>query len=268
MGIFLGGKLIIPPSFFTVFSLLMRMILKSIEFNEKFLLHEHPERFKFKFNPNLQFITGPNGYGKTTIIELIYQMIYKDDLDDVLKERIGRVILNTSQGPIIYDSVNGLQKDKLINFCKPQIRYKKQENNGYSITEEDVQLIINNQSILGMLIDYLGSKLEPVFDLNTGNIFLQNVNTKSTLSLEDAPVSLQNLLMMYIFAIQTQKGDIFLLEHPEEHLHLAFQRDIMVRLNQLCRGQMIVTTHSSSIFGSIGTTDLYVISKKDDNNVK
>ena len=84
------------------------MILRSIEFKEKFLTKRDKDTIlKLKFDPNVQYITGPNGYGKTTIFNLIYQMILKDDIDQDLKDCVGAIKLETSQGDITFDHING-----------------------------------------------------------------------------------------------------------------------------------------------------------------
>ena len=128
------------------------MILRSIEIREKFLGKQEDDTIlKLKFDPNLQYITGPNGYGKTTIFNLIYQMILRDDIDQDLKDCVGAVKLETSQGDITFDHINGLQKQLA---CFPQIRYKKQMNDGFTPSPEDVPLILGCKELMEFIDDY------------------------------------------------------------------------------------------------------------------
>lgn len=246
------------------------MILRSIEFKEKFLTKRDKDTIlKLKFDPNVQYITGPNGYGKTTIFNLIYQMILKDDIDQDLKDCVGAIKLETSQGDITFDHINGLQKQLA---CFPQIRYKKQMCEGFDPNPEDVQLILGCEELMELIGDYCEKREELLVDVNTGKLMLRNIKTGSIFPIKSAPTSLQNIIMMFLFALQTQKGDILLLEHPEEHLHIALQLELMPKLEKICRGQMLVTTHSSQIFQHVGfsaTKDLYMLmDRKNENNNK
>lgn len=240
------------------------MIIKSIEFKEKFLTLLNPEKLKVEFDPRLQFITGPNGYGKTTISDLIYQMILRNDIEDRLKERVGWVCLTTDLGTITYDRQNGLQKN-LSNNVVPQIYYKRQENNGFLPTPEEVQIIVNNEDIRKIISVWCDNREEPIIDLRTGKLSMKYVHCNRIYPFNKASISIQNLVMMYLFAMETREGDILLLEHPEEHLHIEIQLDLMRNLERLCKGQIIVTTHSPDIFQDYGferDQDLFSISKK------
>lgn len=245
------------------------MILRSIKIEKRFLTLERPDNIAFKFDPNIQFITGPNGYGKTTLLNLIYQMILQDDLNKELKDVVGYVKLETSQGDIIYDEDKGGRLQKNIKNT-PQILYKKQENPGYNFTADDARLILCDEEILKLANEYyMDDRDELVFDLNTGKMVFRNKKIGNTYLVENAPISIQNILMMFLFAKQTQKGDVLLLDMPEEHLHIVVQIELMEKLTSMCRGQIIVTTHSPSIFQHWGFSqvkDLYEIEKGNDDN--
>lgn len=218
------------------------MIIKELEIRGKFLTDTILPS-KIKFYPDVTILIGHNGCGKTTIMELIRQMIEENDLDEDLKERIDTVILLTDQGRVTYDPVSGLSKHLQSQSV---IRYKEQINSAYLPSPEEAKIIMENEVIRGRLEDYLVDKV-PVIDPISGNLVMKFKDSESMLPLSKSSMSLKNLLMMYLFAHSTEEGDILLLEHPEEHLDIVKQESLLDDLIKLSRGQIIITTHAPSI---------------------
>ena len=239
------------------------MILKELKVTEKFLTFDNLP--SIKFDPKLLIITGPNGYGKTTILELIYQLLTYKDLEEDLKQKIGKVTLSTDQGDITFDQEHGIQRNCIQSY--PCIRYKKQDNiETYTLTTFDLITLQNYPEIINWV--FLENGLEPIIDLNNGKLLIKHSGLTNAIAFpfEDAPQSLQNLLMMYLFSAQTKPSDILLIDMPEEHLHLSIQRELLKRFSKLCIGQLVVTTHSPSILIPEKHIDLYRLNKNIQNN--
>lgn len=218
------------------------MILKSIEYIGKFLLVDKINKFPL-YNP-LTVLVGNNGCGKTTTLDIIHQLLLGNNLEKELSKKVNDVRLITDKGLIEYTEgkiITEFEDNEFTVIKMDQIIHN------YDLTEEDKFTIVNDKFIIEQIDNICDDRDDLMIDLVNCELYFKNKYTGSTYDYNDAPESIRRYIQMLLFAKRTKEGDILLIDGAEDHLHLCIQRDLVKNLMKLCKGQLIITTHSPVI---------------------
>ena len=219
------------------------MRLKSIKYKEKFLLVNKTNKLPFHFP--LTILVGENGSGKTTTLDIIQRLLLKEELDETMANKVKDIELVTDQGTIEY--VNGSIKTDIDSACWPSVIKMDQIIHQYDLTEQDKFMILSDKIILNLIKEICDNRDDLILNLVDGDLYFKNKYTNKIFDYKQAPESIRRYIQMLLFAKKTGKDDILMIDGVEDHLHLAIQTGLIKNLMTLCKGQLIVTTHSPMI---------------------
>lgn len=233
-------------------------------------------------DPKINIVVGQNGFGKTTMINLIRAVLVKDD--KFIKMLKAKVKLKTNVGEMYFDGrqvihkpdFGGFENEKCFHYVNtfdvPASKKSSLSQLGISL---DAVLYQRTDSVysfsdyrLSMLNDFSTAvvkqqRIMKFFEMinmlfeNTGKqIDIDNKNRvifrKGSLIIPIEKLSAgekQILLLLFTLFLMEDKPTVLLLDEPEISLHIEWQDrlvSLMHELNPNC--QIIMTTHSPNIF--------------------
>lgn len=233
-------------------------------------------------DPNVNIVVGQNGFGKSTMLNLIRAVLMKDE--KFIKQLKAHVTIKTTEGEMVYDGKQMSHSPSYGGYDGPASFYyvntfdvpasKKSSLSQLGLTLDQVLYQRNPEVFsfsdyrLGMLKDLRSAlakqeRIDKFFELinslfvNTGKtIEIDDKNRvifrKGDLTIEMERLSAgekQILLLLFTLFLMEDKPTVLLLDEPEISLHIEWQDrliSLMSELNPNC--QIIMTTHSPNIF--------------------
>ncbi len=233
-------------------------------------------------DPGVNIVVGQNGFGKSTMLNLIRAVLMKDD--KFVKQLKAKVSITTTAGEMTFDGKQMVHKPAFGGYDSPACFYyvntfdvpasKKSSLSQLGLTLDQV-LYQRNPDVfsfsdyrLGMLKDLRSAlakqeRIDKFFEL-INSLF---VNTGKTIEIDDknrvifrkgdliiemerlSAGEKQILLLLFTLFLMEDKPTVLLLDEPEISLHIEWQDrliSLMSELNPNC--QIIMTTHSPNIF--------------------
>lgn len=233
-------------------------------------------------DPGVNIVVGQNGFGKSTMLNLIRAVLMKDD--KFVKQLKAKVSITTTSGEMTFDGKQMVHKPAFGGYEGPACFYyvntfdvpasKKSSLSQLGLTLDQV-LYQRNPDVfsfsdyrLGMLKDLRSAlakqeRIDKFFEL-INSLF---VNTGKTIEIDDknrvifrkgdliiemerlSAGEKQILLLLFTLFLMEDKPTVLLLDEPEISLHIEWQDrliSLMSELNPNC--QIIMTTHSPNIF--------------------
>ncbi len=233
-------------------------------------------------DPGVNIVVGQNGFGKSTMLNLIRAVLMKDD--KFVKQLKAKVSITTTSGEMTFDGKQMVHNPAFGGYEGPACFYyvntfdvpasKKSSLSQLGLTLDQV-LYQRNPDVfsfsdyrLGMLKDLRSAlakqeRIDKFFEL-INSLF---VNTGKTIEIDDknrvifrkgdliiemerlSAGEKQILLLLFTLFLMEDKPTVLLLDEPEISLHIEWQDrliSLMSELNPNC--QIIMTTHSPNIF--------------------
>lgn len=231
---------------------------------------------------NINIVVGQNGFGKSTMLNLIRAVLTKDD--KFVKQLKAKVRIKTNIGEMYCDGKQVIHTPEFGGFDSAQnFRYVSTFDQPASKKSSLSQLGITLDSVIYQRSDSIYSfsdyRLSMLKDLKTAlqkqariEKFFEIINnlfesTGKTVTIDDKnrvifqkgnviiPIERlsagekQMLLLLFTLFLMEDKPNVLLLDEPEISLHIEWQDKLialMSELNPNC--QIIMTTHSPNIF--------------------
>lgn len=233
-------------------------------------------------DPQTNIVVGQNGFGKTTMLNLIRSVLTKDDkFCRMLK---AKVKLTTTMGEMMFDgkqiihtpAYGGFEGAECIHYVNtfdvPASKKSTLSQLGTSLDavlyQRDDKIFSFSDYRLGMLKDLRSAlakqeRIDKFFEMI--NMLFQS--THKTIDIDDknrvifrkgemiiplerlSAGEKQILLLLFTLFLMEDKPNVLLLDEPEISLHIEWQDrliGLMHELNPNC--QIIMTTHSPNIF--------------------
>lgn len=233
-------------------------------------------------DPQINIIVGQNGFGKTTMLNLIKSVLTKDD--KFCKMLKAKVQIKTTQGEMSFDGKQMTHKPNFggfesadcfhyVNtFDVPSSKKSSLSQLGISLDSVLYQRTPTVYSFsdyrLGMLKDLKSAlqkqeRIDKFFEMinmlfaSTGKkIEIDDKNRvifkKGKLTIEMDRLSAgekQILLLLFTLFLMEDKPNVLLLDEPEISLHVEWQDRLITMMHELNPNcQIIMTTHSPNIF--------------------
>jgi AAA15 family ATPase/GTPase len=191
---------------------------------------------EFSFNKDVTPITGPNGYGKTILLNTIYSIITSNEIPEDYKNLIEYFKLVTSDGVAEY--FNG---ELHSSIPATRIYYIDTFREKYSIPT-DVEYPAD-------FIDLVNG-WDSVFQYFWENSELKCrvTPTRDLLTFDQFSSGIKNLMLLGSAIDRIRNGGILLVDDIERSMHLAVIHELKERIFGLVKnGQIIYTTHSASL---------------------
>lgn len=231
---------------------------------------------------NINIVVGQNGFGKTTMLNLIRAVLTKDD--KFIKQLKAKVEVKTNVGKMYYDgkqvvhspAFGGFESASCFHYVStfdmPASKKSTLSQLGMSL---DAVIYQRSPSVysfsdyrLGMLKD-LSTALAKQARINK---FFEMINmlfssTNKTIMIDDmnriifkkhdsiiplerlSAGEKQILLLLFTLFLMEDKPNVLLLDEPEISLHIEWQDKLISMMNELNPNcQIIMTTHSPNIF--------------------
>lgn len=233
-------------------------------------------------DPQINIIVGQNGFGKTTMLNLIKSVLTKDD--KFCKMLKAKVKIKTTEGEMYFDGRQMVQQPAYGGFESADcFHYVNTFDVPASKKSTLSQLGISLDSVLYQrtptVYSFSDYRLSMLKDLKTAmqkqeriDKFFEMINMlfastgkqididdknrvifrKGRLTIEMERLSAgekQILLLLFTLFLMEDKANVLLLDEPEISLHVEWQDrliNMMHELNPNC--QIIMTTHSPNIF--------------------
>lgn len=233
-------------------------------------------------DPKINIIVGQNGFGKSTMLNLIKSVLVKDD--KFCKMLKAKVQIKTNEGEMAFDGKQMIHKPNFGGFVGSDCFHyvntfdvpssKKSTLSQLGISLDSV-LYQRTPSIysfsdyrLGMLKDLKTAlqkqeRIDKFFEMinmlfaSTGKkIEIDDKNRvvfkKGKLTIEMERLSAgekQILLLLFTLFLMEDKPTVLLLDEPEISLHVEWQDQLITMMHELNPNcQIIMTTHSPNIF--------------------
>lgn len=233
-------------------------------------------------DPNINIVVGQNGFGKTTMLNLIKAVMTRDE--KFCRRLKAKVTVTTTAGTMRFDGKQIVHEPEFGGFADASCFHyvntfdvpssKKSSLSQLGIALDSV-LYQRDDSIysfsdyrLGMLADLSTAqkkqeRIDKLFDLinvlfaSTGKrIAIDNKNRivfhkdKVTIGIDSLSAGeKQILLLLFTLFLMEDKPNVILLDEPEISLHVEWQDRLvalMLEVNPNC--QIIMATHSPNIF--------------------
>ena len=195
-------------------------------------------------DPNINIVVGQNGFGKTTMLNLIRAVLMKDD--KFIKQLKAKVHINTlitnketgetAEGEMFCDG-----KQDVFSFSDYRLSMLK-----------DLRAAMYKQERIDKFFELINS----LFLMTGKSIDIDDKNRvifrkgKQIIDMEKLSAGeKQILLLLFTLFLMEDRSTVLLLDEPEISLHIEWQDrliQLMLDLNPNC--QIIMTTHSPNIF--------------------
>lgn len=288
------------PAVMLVFREIMDVKIEWIELND----FSPFVGFHLPFNPNLTVVAGPNGVGKSRLLEAIRLALtgpgyggwptrvrmssYEEPADTspvVMKlvdnENVERppLISFSASRDIEYSGVRGLRR--LSDLYVP-------DNTSPQFKDWFVQVEyqLSRKRELGYFSRYNFMTAQNIFNILDPNVSFKEVNSENDILVNtpNGPLEFEKLsagfrsafriMFEILHAIEWQSqgmapletyGGIVLVDEIDMHLHPVWQGDILKHLRLLIpRAQIIVTTHSAHVIQGLTQDELVVLATDSD----
>lgn len=233
-------------------------------------------------DPGVNIVVGQNGFGKSTMLNLIRAVLMKDD--KFVKQLKAKVTIKTTVGEMAFDGkqmvhtpafggYDGLTSFYYVNtFDVPASKKSSLSQLGLTLDQvlyqRNPEVFSFSDYRLGMLKDLRSAlakqeRIDKFFELinslfvNTGKtIEIDDKNRvifrKGDMTIEMERLSAgekQILLLLFTLFLMEDKPTVLLLDEPEISLHIEWQDRLISLMNDLNPNcQIIMTTHSPNIF--------------------
>jgi len=233
-------------------------------------------------DPKINIIVGQNGFGKSTMLNLIKSVFTKDD--KFCKMLKAKVQIKTTEGEMTFDGKQMMHKPNyggfessdcfhyVNTFDVPSSKKSTLSQLGISLDSVLYQRTPSVYSFsdyrLGMLKDLKSAlqkqeRIDKFFEMinmlfaSTGKkIEIDDKNRvifkKGNLTIEMDRLSAgekQILLLLFTLFLMEDKPNVLLLDEPEISLHVEWQDRLITMMHELNPNcQIIMTTHSPNIF--------------------
>ena len=233
-------------------------------------------------DPGVNIVVGQNGFGKSTMLNLIRAVLMKDD--KFVKQLKAKVSIKTTVGEMAFDGkqmvhspafggYDGLTSFYYVNtFDVPASKKSSLSQLGLTLDQvlyqRNPEVFSFSDYRLGMLKDLRSAlakqeRIDKFFELinslfvNTGKtIEIDDKNRvifrKGEMTIEMERLSAgekQILLLLFTLFLMEDKPTVLLLDEPEISLHIEWQDRLISLMNDLNPNcQIIMTTHSPNIF--------------------
>ena len=233
-------------------------------------------------DPGVNIVVGQNGFGKSTMLNLIRAVLMKDD--KFVKQLKAKVSIKTTVGEMAFDGkqmvhspasggYDGLTSFYYVNtFDVPASKKSSLSQLGLTLDQvlyqRNPEVFSFSDYRLGMLKDLRSAlakqeRIDKFFELinslfvNTGKtIEIDDKNRvifrKGDMTIEMERLSAgekQILLLLFTLFLMEDKPTVLLLDEPEISLHIEWQDRLISLMNDLNPNcQIIMTTHSPNIF--------------------
>lgn len=233
-------------------------------------------------DPKINIVVGQNGFGKTTMLNLIRAVLRKDE--KFLKASKSRIRITTSAGEMFFDGkqvihrpafggyenascfhylntfdVPASKKSSLsqLGISLDSILYQRSDS-VFSFSDYRLKMLTDLKAAIKIqeridkffeVINMLFASTDKKIDIDEKN---RVVFRKGKITMEMDRLSAgekQILLLLFTLFLMEDKPTVLLLDEPEISLHIEWQDrliSLMQDLNPNC--QIILTTHSPNIF--------------------
>lgn len=214
--------------------------------------------FIHDFNPNLTIITGPNGSGKTTILNTIDDLVNREHSFKPWAPMNSITVIFDNDAEVRWKKGGKVEKIgdwKEIELTEVREEFGDIEANVQSYVEDLV--LSGREDVIKLLEEYL-----EIYKIG-GSRFLEravtNISRKDDgIKIPVNRLSLGEMILLRLFANLPHSG-IYLIDTPEISLHLAIQNDLLEKLMELePETQFIIATHSPSLIGNHWNDDTTV----------
>ena len=231
---------------------------------------------------NVNIVVGQNGFGKTTMLNLIRAVLTKDD--KFIKQLKANIKVTTNVGEMYYDGKQVVHTPQYGGFESPScfhyvstfdVPASKKSNLSQLGIALDSVIYQRTDSVysfsdyrLGMLkdlrtalakqerIDKFFAMINLLFETTGKSIEIDDKNKvifrkkNYTIPLERLSAGeKQMLLLLFTLFLMEDKPNVLLLDEPEISLHIEWQDKLVGLMNELNPNcQIIMTTHSPNIF--------------------
>lgn len=231
---------------------------------------------------NVNIVVGQNGFGKTTMLNLIRAVLTKDD--KFIKQLKAKIKVKTNVGEMFYDGkqvvhtpeFGGFESSSCFHYVStfdvPASKKSTLSQLGIALDSVIYQRSDSVYSFsdyrLGMLkdlrtalvkqerIDKFFAMINLLFESTGKTIEIDDKNRvifkKGDLRIDLEKLSAgekQMLLLLFTLFLMEDKPNVLLLDEPEISLHIEWQDKLVGLMNELNPNcQIIMTTHSPNIF--------------------
>jgi predicted ATP-binding protein involved in virulence len=236
-------------------------------------------------DPQINIVVGQNGFGKTTMLNLIRSLLMKDE--KTLRTMKARIRIETTAGEMTFDGrqavhtpafggydsaaafhyvntfdVPSSKKSSLsqLGISLDSVLYQRSDS-VFSFSDYRLQMLTNLKEagkiqaridkffeMIDMLFASTGKKI--AIDRRNRIVFHKGEHGDITIEVEQLSAGeKQILLLLFTLFLMEDRPNVLLLDEPEISLHIEWQDrliSMMHELNPNC--QIIMTTHSPNIF--------------------
>lgn len=232
---------------------------------------------------NINIVVGQNGFGKTTMLNLIRAVLTKDD--KFIKQLKAKIMVKTSVGGQMYydgkqvvhsPAFGGFESVSCFHYVStfdmPASKKSTLSQLGMSLDSVIYQRSPSVYSFsdyrLGMLKDLNSAlakqaRIEKFFEMinmlfsSTNKTIMIDDMNRIIFKKNDTIIPLERLsagekqilLLLFTLFLMEDKPNVLLLDEPEISLHIEWQDKLVSMMNELNPNcQIIMTTHSPNIF--------------------
>ncbi|MCF0179032.1 MAG: AAA family ATPase [Bacteroidales bacterium] len=231
---------------------------------------------------NVNIVVGQNGFGKSTMLNLIRAVLTKDE--KTVKRLKAKVLIKTNVGEMYCDGKQVIHNPDYGGFeSESNFRYVSTFDQPASKKSSLSQLGMDLDAVIYQRSDSIYSfsdyRLGMLKDLKTAMAKQERIekffgminqlfeSTEKVISIDDknrvifkkgdliiplerlSAGEKQILLLLFTLFLMEEKPNVFLLDEPEISLHIEWQDHLIALMNELNPNcQLIMTTHSPNIF--------------------
>lgn len=231
---------------------------------------------------NVNIVVGQNGFGKTTMLNLIRAVLTKDD--KFIKQLKAKIKVKTNVGEMFYDGkqvvhtpeFGGFESSSCFHYVSTfdvpaskkstlsqlgialdSVIYQRSDS-VYSFSDYRLGMLKDLRTALAKQerIDKFFAMINLLFESTGKTIEIDDKNRvifkKGDLRIDLEKLSAgekQMLLLLFTLFLMEDKPNVLLLDEPEISLHIEWQDKLVGLMNELNPNcQIIMTTHSPNIF--------------------
>lgn len=231
---------------------------------------------------NVNIVVGQNGFGKTTMLNLIRAVLTKDD--KFIKQLKAKIKVRTNVGEMFYDGkqvvhtpeFGGFESSSCFHYVSTfdvpaskkstlsqlgialdSVIYQRSDS-VYSFSDYRLGMLKDLRTALAKQerIDKFFAMINLLFESTGKTIEIDDKNRvifkKGDLHIDLEKLSAgekQMLLLLFTLFLMEDKPNVLLLDEPEISLHIEWQDKLVGLMNELNPNcQIIMTTHSPNIF--------------------